>query len=212
MPKVKIYNLKGEELKDIELNPEIFDVEVKESVVHRAAISQMANSRGVFARTKRRAEVRGGGKKPWKQKGTGRARHGSTRSPIWKGGGVVFGPNEEINYKKKINKKEKRKAIYMALSLKVKDKRFIVVDEIKQDKISTRNLLDSLNKLPSKDNNLLVILPKKDEIIQKSSANIEKVKTINISNINILDLIKSDYLVVTKEAIENFEETHKDNK
>jgi large subunit ribosomal protein L4 len=212
MPKVKIYNLKDGKKKDIELNPDIFDVEIKDNVLHRAVECQLANSRGRYAVSRRRAEVKGGGRKPWKQKGTGRARHGSIRSPLWKGGGVVFGPNAEKNYTKKINKKEKRKALFMALTSKVKEKKFIVVDELKLEKISTKKLLESLNKLPSKDNNSLVVMPKKDEIIQKSSSNLEKVKAINISNINILDILTHDYLVLTNEAVTNFEEVYKNNK
>jgi large subunit ribosomal protein L4 len=205
MPKVKIYNLKGEKGKDLELNPEIFDIEVKNEVLHRACESQMANNRSIYAVSKRRAEVRGGGRKPWKQKGTGRARHGSIRSPLWKGGGVVFGPNSEVNYCKKINKKEKKKALFMALSMKLKDKKLVVVDGIKQEKISTKKFLESLSKLPVKDNKTLVIISEKDDIVQKSSANLEKVKAINLTNINILDLIAHDYLVMTEESVKKFE-------
>ena len=147
---LKIYNIEGEEAGDIKLPAGIFGIEINNDLLYQAITIQRANSRKVFAHTKDRSEVRGGGKKPWQQKGTGRARHGSTRSPVWVGGGITFGPRKEKNFKKKINKKAKRKAIFMALSSKVKDKELLVLDKLELKEPKTKTMVKILENVIKK--------------------------------------------------------------
>lgn len=219
MLKVKIYNQNGEEVGELELLDKIFGVKVSEALVHQVAVAQMGNERQVFAHTKDRSEVRGGGKKPWKQKGTGRARHGSSRSPIWIGGGVTFGPRKEENYKKKINKKMKQKAIQMVLSDRVESGNFSVLDKIEAGEYKTKNFekivknLEKLlikNKEKKKENrSFLIVNDKKDEKAIYSAKNLAGVNFINIDNINILDLLKYKYLVITAESLKKLEARYK---
>ncbi|MBU4482340.1 50S ribosomal protein L4, partial [Patescibacteria group bacterium] len=147
MKKYLVYNSSGERIKEIELNSKIFGIEIKNSVVHQVAVAQMANSRVAIAHTKDRSEVRGGGVKPWKQKGTGRARHGSTRSPIWVGGGVTFGPTKDRNFSKKVNKKQKTKALFMCLSDKANNDLFILLDELNLENGKTQELIGVIKNL-----------------------------------------------------------------
>ena len=217
--KINIYNQKAETVGDLKLSDKVFGVEANEALVHQAMVAQMGNERQVLAHTKDRSEVRGGGKKPWAQKGTGRARAGSSRSPIWKGGGVTFGPRSERNFKKDINKKMKRKALCMVLSDKVKENALSVLDkfEIKEFKTKTANLmLEKLEKKINKDNennkikrSVLVINDKKDEKAKYSFRNIVGVKLINLDNINILDLLKYRGLLISKNCVKKIEEAYK---
>jgi len=147
--KYQVYNRQGEKVEEVELNQAVFDIEVNEELVHQAVVAQMANKRKVLARTKDKSEVRGGGRKPWKQKGTGRARHGSSRSPLWIGGGVTFGPTKDRNFKKKINKKMKRKALFMCLSDRVKDKNLLLLDKLELNEAKTKELYKLLRVLIS---------------------------------------------------------------
>lgn len=206
MLKVKIYNQEGQEIGEQELNPKIFGVEAKEGLIHQIVVAQMANQRQTLAHTKGRSDVRGGGKKPWRQKGTGRARHGSIRSPIWKGGGVTFGPTKERNFKKKINKRMKRQAILMCLSDRVKNNLFVILDKLQLSEIKTKKLSEILSKLPSKNKKTLVALAKSDQNILSSARNLSKVKVINAGNLNVLDVLGYKYLLTTVEGIKTIEE------
>lgn len=206
--KADLYNMKGEKTGDVTLPKSIFGVEVNSDLIYQVMRVQMLSRRQNTADTKDRSEVRGGGRKPWRQKGTGRARHGSRRSPIWKGGGVTFGPTNERNYKKKINKKVKRAAVAMVLSAKKeKDFIFFVSDlEIKEPK--TKEMREFLKNTFCKKGTLLV-LPKMDRNIILSARNIEGVDTIQAKDVNALDLLSYKYLVIPKESIKVIEETIK---
>jgi large subunit ribosomal protein L4 len=210
MAKVAVYNLEGKKVKDLNLSKDIFDIEVKKEVIHKVITAHLSNRRNVVAHVKDRSEVRGGGRKPWKQKGTGRARHGSTRSPIWVGGGVTFGPSTDRNFKRKINKKEKKKALFMVLSSKVNDKKLILVDEFEMKKISTKDFMKKISKLPIKNENALVVLDKKDETVIKSTMNIPHIKSTVLSSLSLYDILKYDFLLMTVKAVEDFEKNYKD--
>ena len=206
MIKVKTYNKEGKESGDMELPEEVFGLKIKDDLVHQAYIAHISNSRQVLADTKDKGEVRGGGKKPWKQKGTGRARHGSSRSPIWKGGGVTFGPTSLRNYSKKINKKMKTKALLMVLSSKVRDNELVIIDNFKFEKISTKSMNGVLNNLPI-EGKILLSLNKKDNNALKSIENISNVNVIASDSLNIADLLKNKTLVINKEGIEKIKDT-----
>ena len=206
--KTKVYNLDGKEAGEIELPERIFNVAVNEDLVHQVVIAQMANARVAIADTKDRGEVSGGGKKPWKQKGTGRARHGSSRSPIWKGGGVTFGPTSDRNYTKRINKKMKAKALFMVLSEKLREEKILVLDGTKMEKPSTKEMIKSLEKLSIKTK-ILMALGGRDENILKSVCNITKVSVIASDSLNVVDLLKNDMFVINKEGLKKIEETYK---
>jgi len=210
--KTVIYNQKGEQAGTILLPKEVFGVKMNNDLLHQVVVSQMANRRKVIAHTKDRGEVSGGGKKPWRQKGTGRARHGSIRSPIWRGGGVTFGPRKEKVFKKKIPKKMKRKALFMALSDKFNNNLLMVLDQLKLEKTKTKFLAEliknwtSLRK-KSKNGSTLIILPSYDKNIILSARNISGVDTIWAGNLNALDVLSYKYLVVTKESIKTIKNT-----
>jgi len=202
----RVYNQEGKEVGETQLPAEVFGLKINKNLVHQAMVAQMANSRQVLAHAKTRAEVRGGGKKPWRQKGTGRARHGSIRSPIWRGGGVTFGPTKERNFSKKINKKMKRKALLMVLSGKAKDNELVVLDDLKLKKGKTKEMAEVIKNLKSKvkndfDKGALFIFGKKDENIVKAIKNIPKMKTIGIGSLNIVDILKKKYLAMMKNDI-----------
>lgn len=201
MLKVKVYNIKGEAVGEENLDDDIFGIEVKEGLVHQALVSQMNNSRRVLAHAKGRAEVRGGGRKPWKQKGTGRARHGSIRSPLWVGGGVTFGPTKERNFKQKINKKMKRKALLMCLSDRAKSEKVVLIDKLNLEEIKTKKLKEIMDTLPSKGKKTLVVMDKNDKNVIKSAANLSKIKTIESRNLNVLDVLAYDFLLFSTEAL-----------
>jgi len=208
MLKTKIYNQEGKESGEMELLEMVFGVELNDDLVHQVVVAQMANARQVLADTKDKGEVRGGGKKPWKQKGTGRARHGSSRSPIWKGGGVTFGPTTDRNFSKKINKKMKTKALFMVLSGKLKDEEIIVVDNLKINKTSTKEMKNIFKGLPIQGK-VLLSLDKSDENILNSVKNIPKVSVLASDSLNVVDLLKNKFLVIDKKGIEKIEEAYK---
>jgi large subunit ribosomal protein L4 len=212
--KVPVYNQKGEKLKEVLLPKEIFDIPVNPDLVHQVVVSQMANRRRVIAHTKDRGEVSGGGKKPWRQKRTGRARHGSIRSPIWRHGGVVFGPRKFKVFKKKIPKKMKRKALFMVLSAKAKNDLLILLDKLKIEKPKTKLIAEILNKLltekvknqKTKKLNCLIVLPEMDRNLILAARNLPKTKTIQAKDLNPLDLLSFKYLIMPKESIKVIKE------
>jgi len=204
---VNTYNQKGEKIGQTRLPSEIFDVKINPDLTHQVIVSQMANRRKVIAHTKTRAEVRGGGRKPWRQKGTGRARHGSIRSPLWRGGGVTFGPRKERIFKKKINKKMKKLALFMALSGKVKNNLLILLDKLKVEKAKTKLISEILEKFPCKKESCLIALPIYDKNLILSARNLPEVMTCQAKDLNTLDLLSFKYLVMPKEAIKVIKET-----
>ena len=246
--KLNIYNQNGEAKSEVKLSKDIFDVEMNPDLVHQVAVAQMGNERQVLAHTKGRAEVRGGGKKPWKQKGTGRARAGSSRSPIWIGGGVTFGPTKDRNFSKKINKKMRRKAMFMVLTEKVTSKNLVILEKLEITEFKTK-VFDTIFKnlenkvLPKKEivkeakentsansaqekieedkkerkkkiskkqkRSILFVNMATDDKTKKSSANLEGVKSINLNNINILDLLKFRNIIITDEAVGKIEDIYK---
>ncbi len=204
---VKSYNQKGQETGKASLPKEIFEVSLNSDLLHQVVVSQRANRRQKTAKAKGRAEVRGGGRKPWRQKGTGRARHGSIRSPIWKGGGVTFGPTEEKNIKKIIPKKMRRKALFMALSSKAKDKEIIVLDKISAEKGKTKDFADILKSLKIGGESLLVVLPGKDDKLVKACRNIPKKKTIRADELNALDVLTFKKIMMPKQSLKVIKES-----
>ena len=203
MAKVSVYNIEGKEVDSIELNDSIFGVEINEHLVHLAVLQQLANKRQGTQKAKTRSEVSGGGRKPWRQKGTGHARQGSTRAPQWKGGGVVFAPTPR-DYSFKINKKEKALAIKSALTSRVEANKLIVLDELNFGEIKTKNMVNVLNNL--KLNKALVVTGEKNENVTLSARNIEGVRTTVSNSINVYDSVKLDTLVLTKDAVQHIEE------
>ena len=205
MANVSVYNMEGKEVGTIELNDAVFGVEVNEHLVHMAVVNQLANNRQGTQSAKTRSEVSGGGRKPWRQKGTGHARQGSTRSPQWTGGGVVFAPKPR-DYSMKMNKREKQIAIKSALTSKVQDSKLIVVDEFKLDEIKTSKFAQILDNL--KAPKALVVTKDKDEKVVLSARNIPTVKTTMTNSINVYDILKYDSLVITKDAVAAIEEVY----
>ena len=205
MAKVAVYNMEGKEVDKIELNDSIFGVEVNEHLVHMAVLQQLANNRQGTQKAKTRSEVRGGGRKPWRQKGTGHARQGSTRAPQWTGGGVVFAPVPR-DYSFKLNKKEKRAALKSALTSRVVENKLVVVDELKLDEIKTKKFAEVLNNL--KVEKALVVLNDMDKNVIASAANIPTVKTSQTNELNVFDVLKYDTVVVTKAAVATIEEVY----
>ena len=205
MANVAVYNMEGKEVDKIELNDSIFGVEVNEHLVHMAVLQQLANNRQGTQKAKTRSEVRGGGRKPWRQKGTGHARQGSTRTPQWTGGGVVFAPVPR-DYSFKLNKKEKRAALKSALTSRVVENKLVVVDELKLDEIKTKKFAEVLNNL--KVEKALVVLNDMDKNVIASAANIPTVKTAQTNELNVFDVLKYDTVVVTKAAVATIEEVY----
>lgn len=205
MANVAVYNMEGKEVDKIELNDSIFGVEINEHLVHMAVLQQLANKRQGTQKAKTRSEVRGGGRKPWRQKGTGHARQGSTRSPQWTGGGVVFAPKPR-DYSFKMNKKEKRAALCSALSSKVAESQIIVLDEFKLDEIKTKKFVEVMNNL--KASKALVVLEGENKNVVLSGRNIPTVKVTATNEINTYDVLKYETLVVTKAAVEKLEEVY----
>ncbi len=213
---VETYNQNGEKIGKTLLPKDIFDVSINPDLIHQVVVAEMANKRKVIAHTKDRGEVRGGGRKPWRQKGTGRARHGSIRSPLWKGGGVTFGPRKERVFKKKIPKKMRRKALFMVLSGKVKNNLLILVDKLKIEQKKTKILAEILNKLftaklkkreTEKLPTALIALPEMGRNLILAARNIPQVVTIQAKDLNCLDLLSFKYLIMPKESIKVIEET-----
>ncbi len=205
--KYPIYNQQGEEIGTTLLPKEIFEVPINPDLVHQVVVSQMGNKRRIIAHTKGREEVRGGGRKPWRQKGTGRARHGSIRSPLWKGGGVTFGPTKAKVFKKKIPQKMKRKALFMVLSEKVKNNLLILLDKLIIQQPKTKLMTEVFKKLPAKKGSSLIVLPEMDKNIILAARNLPEVKTIQAKDLNCLDLLSFKYLIVPKEGIKVIKET-----
>ena len=205
MATVSVYNMEGKEVGTMDLNDAVFGVEVNEHLVHMAVVAQLANKRQGTQKAKTRSEVSGGGRKPWRQKGTGHARQGSTRAPQWTGGGVVFAPVPR-DYSFKLNKKEKRAALKSALTDKVQNNNLIVVDELKFDEIKTKNFVNVMNNLKVEKG--LVVLADKDENVFLSARNLEKVDTALVNTINTYDIMKAKTLVLTKDAVAKIEEVY----
>ncbi len=212
--KTKVYNQSAEAVSDLNLSAKIFAVEANEELLHQAMVTQSANERQVLAHTKDRSEVRGGGRKPWRQKGTGRARAGSSRSPIWIGGGVTFGPRKERSFKKKINKKMKQKAMFMALSDKVNNKSLVVIDKLELKEYKTKKLNEIITTLEKKilkneRRSILIINNAKDDKVKYSGRNLQGAKIINLENINIIDLLAYKNLLISEEAVKSLEKKYK---
>ena len=205
MANVSVYNMEGKEVGTLELNDAVFGVEVNEHLVHLAVVAQLANKRQGTQKAKTRSEVSGGGRKPWRQKGTGHARQGSTRSPQWKGGGVVFAPTPR-DYTIRLNKKEKRAALKSALTSRVQDNKFIVVDEFKFDEIKTKKFQNVMDNL--KVNKALVVLADNDQNAVLSARNIADVKTTQVNTMNVYDILKYSTVVATKAAVATIEEVY----
>ena len=205
MAKVSVYNMEGKEVESMELNDAIFGVEVNEHLVHMAVVQQLANKRQGTQKAKTRSEVSGGGRKPWRQKGTGHARQGSTRAPQWTGGGVVFAPVPR-DYSFKLNKKEKRAALKSALTSRVQENKLIVIDELKFDEIKTKNfkaVMDNLNVAKA-----YVVLNDNDEKVVMSAKNLPNVQTALTNTINVYDVMKGGTVILTKDAVKTIEEVY----
>ena len=205
MANVSVYNMEGKEVGTMELNDAVFGVDVNEHLVHMAVVAQLANKRQGTQKAKTRSEVSGGGRKPWRQKGTGHARQGSTRAPQWTGGGVVFAPTPR-DYSIRLNRKEKRLALKSALTSRVQEQKFIVLEDLKFDEIKTRKMqavLDALNV-----NKALVVLNENDQNVVKSARNIENVQTALTNTINVYDILKYNTVVTTKAAVETIVEVY----
>jgi large subunit ribosomal protein L4 len=205
--KAIIYNQSGKEVGDITLPKEIFEVKLNADLVHQIMVSMSSNQRQNSAHTKNRSEVSGSGIKPWKQKGTGRARHGSKRSPIWRGGGITFGPRNERNYEKTIPAKMRRKALLMLLSEKAKANQLVVLDKIELEKGKTKEVATSLSKLPCKSQTTLIALSGYDKKIVLAARNIKKTSIEDARNLNVLDLLNHKYLLMPQDAIKTIEKT-----
>ena len=215
---VKLYDQNSEEIGMVDLPDRIFSVEINPNLIHKAVVAQEANARQPLAHAKGRGEVRGGGKKPWRQKGTGRARHGSIRSPIWKGGGVTHGPRKEKIYSKKINKKAKQKALFMALSSKIRDGQLIVLDSISLNESKTKKMkevfdavsknLAEYKKSRKKQDSILLVQPDSNKDLVRATKNLAFAKSVRADSLNLVDILKNKYLVLLKEAIPVIERTY----
>jgi large subunit ribosomal protein L4 len=205
MPQAVKHNTNGERVADIDISDEIFNSDIKEDVVHQVVTAQLAKIRGGNASTKTRSEVRGGGRKPWRQKGTGRARHGSIRSPLWVGGGITFGPKPR-SYNKKVNKKMKKIAVKSVLSDKAQNDGIMILDELKMDKVKTKNMVNLLEDLGLKDKKVLIVLPGKDKETYLSARNIPHVKTLVLDGLNTYDLLNNEVILMSEEAVRKIEE------
>ena len=205
MAKVSVYNMEGKEVESIDLNDAVFGVEVNEHLVHMAVVQQLANNRQGTQKAKTRSEVSGGGRKPWRQKGTGHARQGSTRAPQWTGGGMVFAPVPR-DYTIKMNKKEKRAALKSALTSRVQENKLIVIDELKFDEIKTKNFKAVMDNL--KVNKAYVVLNENDEKVVKSARNLPNVQTALTNTMNVYDVMKGGTVILTKDAVKTIEEVY----
>ena len=206
MPKIDVYNVDGKKVSDVELKEEIFGIIPNENVVHSVVVNYLANQRQGTQSTKTRSEVSGGGRKPWRQKGTGRARQGSIRAPQWIKGGIALGPKPR-SYSYKVNKKERRLAVKSVLSSKVAENELVVLDKLELNEIRTKNMVNVLNNLKL-EGKVLIVLPEKNENVQLSSRNIEGVKTSLVSDMNTYELLKYNKLVLTVDAVKKIEEVY----
>lgn len=206
MPKIDVYNMEGKKVSDVELNDNIFGIEPNEAIVHSVLVNYLANQRQGTQSTKTRSEVSGGGRKPWRQKGTGRARQGSIRAPQWVKGGIALGPKPR-SYKYTVNKKERRLAIRSVLSSKVLENNLVVLDKAEMKEIKTQAMVKTLENLKV-TGKTLILLPEKNENVQESARNIKNVKTTLVNTINVYDLLKYNNLVVTLDAVKKLEEVY----
>ncbi len=208
MATVKLYNQEGATVGELTLEPKLFDVKADPSVVHAAVVAQQANSRQVLAHTKGRGEVAGTGKKPWKQKGTGRARHGSRRSPIWVGGGITFGPTKERNFSLKLNRKVRRKALAMVLSEKVADHRLVAVESLKLSEPKTKLAAGLLKKLPGLGKKTLIVTEPTNAALSRAVRNLPRISTLPANSLNVVDLLAHDTVLASREALEVITKTY----
>jgi len=206
MPKIDVYNMEGKKVSDVELNDNVFGIEPNEAIVHSVLVNYLANQRQGTQSTKTRSEVSGGGRKPWRQKGTGRARQGSIRAPQWVKGGIALGPRPR-SYKYTVNKKERRLAIKSLLSSKVLEKELTVVDKLELTEIKTKTMVKALADLKV-EGKTLIVLPENNKNVLMSARNIEGVKTITLNNINVFDLLKYNNLVLPLETVKKIEEVY----
>ena len=206
MPKIDVYDINGKKVKELELNEAVFGIEPNEAVVHSVLVNFLANQRQGTQSTKTRSEVSGGGRKPWRQKGTGRARQGSIRAPQWIKGGIALGPRPR-SYKYTVNKKERQLAVKSVLSSKVLENELVVVDSLPLNDIKTKEMVKALSNLKV-EGKALIMLPEKNEKVQKSARNIEGVKTTLVETINVYDLLKYNKLVVTEDTVKKLEEVY----
>lgn len=206
MPKIDVYNMEGKKVSDVELSDNVFGIEPNEAIVHSVLVNYLANQRQGTQSTKTRSEVSGGGRKPWRQKGTGRARQGSIRAPQWVKGGIALGPKPR-SYKYTVNKKERRLAIRSVLSSKVLENNLVVLDKAEMKEIKTQAMVKTLENLKV-TGKTLILLPEKNENVQKSARNIKNVKTTLVNTINVYDLLKYNNLVVTLDAVKKLEEVY----
>lgn len=207
MPKVKLYNTEGKVVGEKDLRADVFGVAANPALVHEVMVGIQASARKPLAHTKTRGEVRGGGRKPWKQKGTGRARHGSTRSPIWVGGGITWGPRKERDYTKKINRKSRKQALLMALSDKVADERLVLIESLDSKNGKTKDTAAMIGKLPVKGK-LVLINTGKSDLLSRSVRNLGSVRLLGAGSVSLLDVLKADGLIMTPEAADQFEKTY----
>lgn len=205
MPQIAKYDKSGNKVGDINLAESVFDVKINEHAVHQVVTTQLAKIRKGTASTKTRSEVRGGGRKPWRQKGTGRARHGSIRSPLWVGGGITFGPKPR-SYDKKVPKKVKRLALKSILTDKLQNDSLLILENLKFDQIKTSQVVELLKNLDLEDKKVVIIIPEKDKNIYLSARNIAGVKTLLVDALNAYDLLNNDYIIIANEAVEKIEE------
>jgi len=206
MPKVALYNTKGEQVGEVELSDDVFGVEVRPDIMHRVVVNYLANQRQGTSSTLTRGEVSGGGRKPWRQKGTGRARHGSIRSPLWRKGGIVFGPKPR-SYNFTLPKKLKRFALKSALSAKVADNELIILDGLTMEAPKTKSIVEILKNINA-DSKALIVLAGKDDNVVKSARNLPGVKTASVNTLNVYDILNHESLIITKEAAEQVEEVY----
>lgn len=205
MAKISVYNLQGEEVEKLDVADTVFDVPANNTLLHQVFVALMANIRGVYAHTKTRSEVAGSGKKPWKQKGTGRARVGSVRTPVWRKGGTVFGPRNTRNFVQKINQKMRRKAVMIALSEKVRSGKLIVLDGLTFADKKTKLVAQTMNKLNITNKSVVMALSGEERVFEKASRNIPRLTNILASNVNVLDLLNNQYFVVSKATLQDIE-------
>ena len=206
MPKVPVINVSGEKVSEIELKDSVFGIEINTHVMHAVVKNYLANQRQGTQSTKTRAEVRGGGRKPWRQKGTGRARHGSSRSPIWVGGGVIFAPKPR-DYSYKLPKKVRRLAMKSALSSKVKDEQIIVLDNLPMERPKTKEMANILKNLKV-DGKALIVMEQVDQSVIRSARNLQGVETALVNTLNVYDILKYDHFIITRNAVEKVEEVY----
>ena len=206
MSKIEMLNLSAEKVKDIKLNDNVWGIEPNDPVLHNALVLAMANARQSSASTKTRDEVRGGGRKPWRQKGTGNARQGSIRAPQWRGGGIVFGPTPNKNYKKKQNKKERRLALLSALSYKAMDKELIVLENLSFESNKTKEMVKLLTSLNILNNKVLVVVAELEENLCLAARNLANVKVVTYNEVNTYDTVNADNMIITSEALQKLEE------